>query len=49
MHHPADSTTELCHCVEHDNAGGKSIPMYLSSGEKTELEVVDGSVFVCLY
>ena len=32
MHHPADSTTELCHCGEHDNGGGMSIPMYHSSG-----------------
>ena len=44
MHHLADSTTELCHCGEHDNAGGKSIPMYHSSGEEIELVVVDGSV-----
>ena len=44
MHHPADSTTELYHCGEHGNAGGKSIPMYHSSGGKTELVVVDVSV-----
>ena len=44
MHHPADNTTELCHCGEHDNAGGKSIPMYHSSGEDTELVLVGGSM-----
>ena len=34
MHHPAKSTTELCHGWEHDNACGESVPMYHSSGEE---------------
>ena len=43
MHHPAHSNTILCHCGEHHNTGGESIPMYYSSGEEAVL-VVNGGV-----
>ena len=45
MHHLADSMTKLCHSgkMQHNNAGGKSIPMHHSSGGKAELIVVGSS------
>ena len=36
-HHLTDSMIKLCHCGEHNNVGGKSIPMYYSSGGKLYL------------
>ena len=49
MHHSADNTIELCHCGEHDNAGGEKhskVPLF---GKKTELVVFGGSVDISVW
>ena len=50
MHDLAGSMTELCHSGKHNNAAGKSIPIYYSSGDEAKLvELVEEGIVYTLF